>query len=55
MLIEATAISGQSPSDALIALAGMIEERGYQESDFPEPNWALLAKEERVVPMCHQR
>ncbi len=52
--IEVTAIPGQSPSDALIALAGMIEERGYQESDFPEPNWEWLANEERVVPLKHQ-
>jgi hypothetical protein len=28
---------------------GMIEERGYQEADFPEPDWTWLASEERVI------
>ena len=35
--IQVTAIAGQSPSDVLMALAGVIEGRGYQESAFPEP------------------
>ena len=53
--IKVTEIPGQSPSHVLIALARMIEECGYQESDFPEPNWEWLANEERVVPPEHQR
>ena len=53
--INVTATPGQSPSDVLIALARMIEDRGYQESDFPEPNWAWIANEERVLPPEHQR
>jgi hypothetical protein len=47
--IQVTAIAGQSPSDVLMALAGVIEGRGYQESAFPEPNWRWLANEERIV------
>src|ERR1700674_5394111 len=41
-LIEVKGIPGQTPSDILMTLAGMIEELGYQESDFPEPNWKWL-------------
>ncbi len=48
--ITVTASPGQSPCAVLSALAAMIEERGYQEADFPEPDWAWLANEERVVP-----
>jgi len=47
--IEVTAVTGQSPSDVLITLAAVLEGRGYEESDFPELDWELLAKEERVV------
>src|SRR5215471_204342 len=36
--IEVTARSGQSPADVLLELAGIVEERGFQESDFPEPD-----------------
>jgi len=32
-----------------MSLAGLIEAAGYQECDFPEPNWEWLANEERVV------
>jgi hypothetical protein len=46
--IEVHAHPGQSPSDLLIRLAAMMEEGGYRESDFPEPNWEWLANEERV-------
>ena len=53
--IQVTASPRQSPADVLLALAGMIEERGFQESDFPEPNWSWLAKEERVVSRDSQR
>jgi hypothetical protein len=53
--IQVTAIAGQSPSDVLMALAGIIEERGYQECAFPEPNWKWLANEERIVPSKHER
>ena len=53
--IQVTAIAGQSPSDVLMALAGVIEGRGYQESAFPEPNWRWLANEERTVPSKHQK
>ena len=49
-LIEVPASPRQSPSDVLLTLAAVIEGRGYGESDFPEPDWKLLAKEERVVP-----
>jgi hypothetical protein len=48
-LIEVTGLPEQSSSDVLRALAKLIEERGYQESHFPEPNWEQLANEERVV------
>src|ERR1051326_8015733 len=37
--IEAAALPGESPADVLLRLPGMIEERGYQESDFPDPDW----------------
>jgi hypothetical protein len=43
--IEVAALPGESP----LSLAGIIEERGYQESDFPEPDWHRLANEERVI------
>jgi hypothetical protein len=36
-------------------LAGIIEERGFRESDFPEPEWDWLANEERVVSRCNRR
>jgi hypothetical protein len=39
--IQVTASPGQSPADVLLALAGMmIDERGFQESDFPSPTGA---------------
>jgi hypothetical protein len=44
-----TGLPKQSSSDVLRALAKLIEERGYQESDFPESNWKQFANEERVV------
>jgi len=47
--IELNAVAGQSPSEVLMSLAGLIEAAGYQECDFPEPNWEWLANEERVV------
>jgi hypothetical protein len=47
--IEIAASPGQSPADVLLELAGMIEERVYEESDFPEPDWHRLANEERVI------
>ena len=47
--IQVIGLPEQSPSDVLMALAKLIEERGYQESDFPQPNWEQLANEERVV------
>jgi hypothetical protein len=47
--IEVAARSGQSSSDVLLTLAGIVEERGFQESDFPEPNWQSVANEERVT------
>jgi len=47
--IEVAASPGQSPADVLLRLAGMIEERGYQESDFPEPDWHRLANEKRLI------
>jgi hypothetical protein len=47
--LEVHASPGQSPPDLLITFAGMIEEGGYQESDFPGPNWKWLANEERVT------
>jgi hypothetical protein len=47
--IEVTAAPGESASEVIIRLAGIIGERGFQESDFPEPNRKWLAKEERVV------
>jgi hypothetical protein len=53
-LIEVKGTSGQAPSDILMTLTGIIEQGGYQESDFPEPNWKLLANEEPVVPPGHQ-
>jgi hypothetical protein len=40
--VEVTGIPGQSPSEVLIELAGVIEERGYGESDFLEPDWNRL-------------
>jgi hypothetical protein len=33
--IQVTASPGQSPADVLLTLARMIEDRGFQESDFP--------------------
>jgi hypothetical protein len=54
-LVEVTAIPGQTPSEVLMTLAGVIEDRGYKESDFPEPDWKWLAKEERVIPFEHQK
>jgi hypothetical protein len=53
--IQVTAIAGQSPSDVLMALAGVIEGCGYQEPAFPEPNWRWLVNEERIVPSKHQK
>ena len=50
-----TASPGQSAADVLLTLAGMIEAQGYQESDFPEPDWDLLAKEERVISRSNRR
>jgi hypothetical protein len=47
--IKVHASPSQSPSDLLMTLAAMIEEGGYQQSDFPEPNWKSLANEERVT------
>jgi hypothetical protein len=44
---------GQSPSDVLMELATIVEERGYTGFDFPEPNGEILAKEERVLPAQH--
>jgi hypothetical protein len=48
--IEVRAHPGESPSDVLRTLAARIEEGGYTESDFPEPDWKWLANEERVFP-----
>ena len=53
--IEVHANPNQSPSDLLVTLAAIIEEDGYRESDFPEPNWKWLANEERVYPRGTQR
>jgi hypothetical protein len=53
--IEVHAHPGQSPSDLLIRPAAMMEEGGYRESDFPEPNWEWLANEERVFSPGVQR
>jgi hypothetical protein len=52
--IEVSGTSGQKPPDILQTLAGMIEERHFQNSDFAEPDWQWLANEERVVPPKHQ-
>src|SRR6266498_3061767 len=40
----------QTPAEVMRALAWIIAERGYQERDFPEPDWKRLAQEERVMP-----
>src|SRR5215467_3935935 len=53
--IEVIAKPGQSPADVLLTLAGVIEERGFQEADFPEPDWDRLANEERVFPRRGRR
>ena len=45
--IGVTASPGQSPADVRLTLAGMIEERGYQESDFPGTGLGL-AREGRA-------
>jgi hypothetical protein len=41
---------GQAPAEVIRALAWIIESRGYEEADFPEPDWTRLAQEERVMP-----
>ena len=53
--IQVTASPRQSPADVLLTLTGIIEERGFQESDFPEPDWDWLAREERVFPRPTRR
>jgi len=54
-LVEVTAVDGQSPLEVLMTLVQMIEDHGYKESDFPEPDWNWLANEERVIPPKHQK
>jgi hypothetical protein len=46
---------GETPSDVILKLAAVIEERGYQEADFPEPDWKSLAREEPVFPAGPQQ
>jgi hypothetical protein len=46
--ITATARPGAKPSDAIRRLAAMIEERGYAEQEFPEPDWSKIGSEEPV-------
>jgi hypothetical protein len=53
--IQVKGSPGQSPADVLLTLAGIIEERGFQEQDFPEPDWDWLANEERVVARGDRR
>jgi hypothetical protein len=48
--IEVSGHPGQSSADIIRTLADMIQERGYRDSDFPEPDWKRLAHEERVMP-----
>jgi hypothetical protein len=54
-LVKVRAFPGQSPSEVLMTLAQVIEDRGYKESDFPEPDSNWLANEERVIPPKHQK
>jgi hypothetical protein len=53
--IEVTACPGQMAPDVLRALARIVEDLGFRESDFLEPDWDWLAKEERVVSRNDRR
>lgn len=48
--IEVKGNPGQAPADIIRALADVVPEHGYQETEFPEPDWKRLAPEERVMP-----
>lgn len=48
--IEVKGSPGQAPADIIRALADVVAEHGYQETEFPEPDWKRLAQEERVMP-----
>jgi len=52
--IEVSASPGQRPSDVLMKLAEMVEDGVYRETDYPEPDWKSLAREEPVFPAGHQ-